>query len=413
MNQDRKDYLLRQFERDQLEEDDAKELLEEMCSQDDKELIEDISSLLIGQEKELTVNAEVWRKMLHHIVSVDKPLISKYPFRRWLTVAASIVVISFTCFYFFTQEPAVLPQPKVENVKISASALDHAVLTLANGEKITLDRHATENLIKHGNNVIINPHKGQLEITGSKSILNQQTNSMLMLETPRGGKYMMTLPDGSKVWLNAASRIRFPETFSKTAREVYIQGEAYFEVVNASPGNKKNKWPFLVKTGKHVVEVLGTHFNVNAYSDENEIKTTLLEGAVNVYHGDMSLDGKNRHPAVLKPLQQSTVKTDPQNSNILLPPVITLADLDQTMAWKNNLFRFKDTEIKTIMRELARWYNVEVEYESEIPKDKLTGYVSRDVPVEKVLKMLEATSTMSFTIKNNVISVKNNLKPTH
>jgi ferric-dicitrate binding protein FerR (iron transport regulator) len=177
------------------------------------------------------------------------------------------------------------------------------------------------------------------------------------------------LPDGTKVWLNSASSLRFPTRFTGVSRQVEITGEAYFEVT------KKPAMPFRVKTNRAEIEVLGTHFNVMAYDDESIMKTTLLEGAVNIKSGTFS--------ARLKPGQQAQINTTGQNK------VINDVDLDDETAWKNGIFQFRDAEIDVILRQAARWYDVDVSYKSKVPAKEFTGRISRNVKASELLNMLK------------------------
>jgi transmembrane sensor len=195
----------------------------------------------------------------------------------------------------------------------------------------------------------------------------------------------VVLSDGSKVWLNSASSITFPTAFSKDERKVTITGEVYFEVA------KNKHLPFRVIAGKQTVEVLGTHFNINAYNDEPSIKTTLLEGSVRVF--------ANTQSAILQPKEQSTILNN-SSSNI----VVNTVDVDDVLAWKNGNFQFEKMEIPVILREAARWYDVDVKYDGEIPQKRFTGSISRSVNLSELLKMLKYTG-INFEIEGKTIVV--------
>jgi len=185
--------------------------------------------------------------------------------------------------------------------------------------------------------------------------------------TPRGGQYQFILSDGTKVWLNSASSIKYPVQFIGNERKVELTGEAYFEVVHNA------KMPFRVVSNGQTVEDLGTHFNINAYNDENVIKTTLLEGSVKV----SSAAGNN----TIKPGQQAVLN----NGNI---SVINDADLDAAVAWKNGFFYFDDNNIQEVMRQLARWYDVDIKCEGELPSRQFSGEISRNVKASQILDIL-------------------------
>lgn len=251
---------------------------------------------------------------------------------------------------------------------------DRAYLTLADGTTILLDSAANGKLAQQGNTQIVKLANGQLAYNlkgmGSKAVI------MNTMTTPKGGQYQLTLPDGSKVWLNAASSIQFPAAFVGPARNVKISGEAYFEVAQ----NKKQ--PFMVDVdGKAKVQVLGTSFNVNSYADEENIKTTLLEGSVKMSNGNQQ--------ALLKPGQQARLSMAAGVPN--QPLDIVNADIEQTLAWKNGLFNFNGLNIRGVMAQLARWYDIDVRYEGPMPSNVFRGKMYRDVKLSAILQWLQET----------------------
>lgn len=258
-----------------------------------------------------------------------------------------------------------------------------AELILADGSKINLDSTTQGHLANEGKISIERDAKGQIvyKIKGSSSDDIQKINT---LSTPSGGIFSVVLSDGSKVWLNAASSIKFPAKFADNERRVEIKGEAYFEI------EKDKKRPFFVKNGSSEIKVLGTHFNVMAYPDEYSSVLTLLEGLVQF--------NKGGHSELLTPGKQilyaeSSDQTRQINANI-----------EEVMAWKNNLFVFNNTNIDEIMKDLMRWYNVKVKYEGEKPDISFTGVIPRNSNVSKVLKALELTGGVTFGVENNVIT---------
>jgi ferric-dicitrate binding protein FerR (iron transport regulator) len=205
------------------------------------------------------------------------------------------------------------------------------------------------------------------------------------ITTPKGGQYQVRLLDGSSVWLDAASSITFPSTFTGNKRQVQLTGEAYFEVA------KNRAKPFLVNVeDKQQIEVLGTHFNVQAYPDDRDIKTTLLEGSVKLLY-------KNRQ-AILKPGQ--TAVNDPDQSLLIKP-----ADIYEVMAWKNNMFVFNNENIKSIMKRISRWYDVDVVFEGNLEKVNFFGNYSRLKSLENLLKDIELTEKVHFKIKGRRITI--------
>ena len=261
---------------------------------------------------------------------------------------------------------------------------NRAILTLADGSKIILDSAADGKLASQGGVQVIKLTNGQ--IAYDQRGLAAKEAMWNTINTPRGGQYRVTLPDGTKVWLNAASSLTFPAAFTGNKREVKIDGEVYFEV---SPNKEQ---PFMVNVdGGSSVEVLGTSFNVNAYRDEENINTTLLDGAVAV-----SLPGamKQQNNAniqtrvVLKPGQQARMAsstTQKSSSGIM----IIDADTDKVVAWKNGAFNFKDASLEEVMRQLARWYDLEIVYPQGVPDIKFGGKMSRSVTLASVLRALK------------------------
>ncbi|WP_316822399.1 FecR family protein [Pedobacter gandavensis] len=274
----------------------------------------------------------------------------------------------------------------------SASVIDipaagnKAVLTLADGKVITLNEAAEGTLVNVAGMVIRKIGDGQLvyEISG------KQSGTYNTITTPKGGTYQVKLADGTNVWLNAASSIRFPTSFvSLKDRKIELIGEAYFEV------SKDAKHPFKVHTAHQEVEVLGTHFNISSYADDADVRTTLLEGAVKV-----SSLRENGTQVILKPGQQLVLAQGKIKIN--------KADLEEVLAWKNGLFVFNDEPLEHIMRRVARWYGLEVVYEPGLDKNKLFGgSVSRFDHVSKVLRQLELTGGVHFKIEEGrIIAMK-------
>ncbi|HEY1009775.1 MAG TPA: FecR family protein [Daejeonella sp.] len=306
---------------------------------------------------------------------------------RLAASAAAIVVIAIGLFYQpQADKPAPLAGQGVEQEQIVPGG-NKAMLTLANGKKIILSDASNGTLAEQAGVQISKTADGQLVykiLDPSQQDLNTG-NQFNTIETPKGGQYQIHLPDGSTVWLNAASKLTYPSSFSShTNRKVDLTGEAYFEIA------KDHSRPFIVKTATQEVEVLGTHFNVNSYEDEPAVKTTLLEGSVKINTNN----GSNR---ILKPGQQLALTGN----------TIHIANIDTELAvaWKNQQFVFESDDIRYIMRMVSRWYNVEVEYRGPIPESKFGGSVSRFDNVSEVLKPLELTGRVRFKIEGKRIIV--------
>lgn len=301
---------------------------------------------------------------------------------RWATAAAVVAGLVIGGYYLYpTKKHTDISQTQRLPLKNDvAPGGNKAILMLASGQKIILDSAHTGTLARQGNTIISKTDSGKLAYT----ITNEKPTEVAynVLTTPRGGQYQLALPDGSKVWLNAASSIRYPTAFIGKERTVEITGEAYLEVA------KDKAKPFHVTVSGMEVDVLGTGFNINAYTDEPVIRTTLLEGAVKVTAGNSSKQ--------LEPGQQAQV-----GNGIAL---VRNVDLDQVTAWKNGLFQFNRVDIQTVMRQLARWYDVDIVYEEPVTKDRFGGKLPRDVNVSEVLRILQQAQ-VHFRIEGKTIVV--------
>lgn len=313
--------------------------------------------------------------------SANRPAGKRFPYAR-LAAAAAIVLMIGVGGYFLLSDRQPVREPVAQRYKNDVQpGGNKAVLTLANGSTVTLDDAGLGAVAQQGGTQIIKTDAGSLAYEGQDGdgVVHYNT-----LTTPVGGRYKVVLPDGTEVWLNAGSSLRYPTVFSGNNRRVELSGEAYFEVArNASR-------PFLVEVQDGTdVEVLGTHFNVNAYRDEPRSITTLLEGAVNVKKGESS----NR----LAPGQQAIAGNDVEVSN---------ANTAAAVAWKEGLFMFNDTDIEAIMKQLSRWYDIEVVYEGGPVKEYFNATIPRNVPVSKVFELLELTNLVHFKIDGRKVTVK-------
>lgn len=319
-----------------------------------------------------------------------------FSLNNWKKVAAAstIILLLATSAYLLYFKKENNPSTKTANTKPPqidiAPGGNKAILILADGSQIILDSAANGNLANQGNVKVIKLDNGQLAYKGSGSPLGVGGTEVIYntISTPRGGQYQLTLADGSKVWLNASSSIHFPAAFTGKARQVDITGEAYFEVA------KNISMPFKVKINTPLgdggeVEVMGTHFNINSYSDEPTIKTTLLEGRVKV-------SAQNGQSSLLMPGQQAQVSEGIK--------VVSNIDTDEIIAWKAGMFQFTRTDIKTIMRQISRWYNVDVQFEGDFSKKSFSAIVSRSNNISEVLKIMEKAG-IQFRIEEKKIIV--------
>jgi len=310
-----------------------------------------------------------------------------FRFYKAIAVAAALIIVVGLAFYFYPQ-PIINRNQIVkqeQHIDINPGG-NKAVLTLGNGKQIILN-DVQDGVLANESGVIIKKTKsGQLVYSTTRGYPLGDDLSFNTITTPKGGQYQVILPDGTSIWLNAATKVRFPVRFTGKERNVSLTGEAYFEVA------KNKRMPFKVSSSEQVIEVLGTHFNINSYADESSLKTTLLEGSVRV----LAQTGSGKRNVILKPGEQSAVGSDLK---------VAKADLEEVMAWKNNKFTFNSQPLEGIMRQVSRWYNVEVEYKGDISGKEFTGSISRYADVSHVLKMLEFTNLVHFKIKERRIIV--------
>ncbi|MDP4264522.1 MAG: FecR domain-containing protein [Bacteroidota bacterium] len=332
----------------------------------------------------------IWEKVSKELPVKKNRIISILHNPIFWTAAAAIllILISTATYYMFinpahdTQHPVSrIQQPVAPDV---APGMEKAILTLADGTTVVLDTASNGKIAQQGNTTVLK-EDGLLAYNADKN-KPQSGTYYNTITTPKSTYYSsLVLADGSKVWLNSLSSIRFPTAFTDKKRVVEITGEAYFEVA------KNTAKPFIVnvKDKGMTVEVLGTHFNVNAYNDESAVKTTLLEGAVKIVAG-----GKT---GFLRPGQQGEVLRFAQDDEGVIK-IINDVDIDETVAWKNGVFSFKKQDLETIMRQLSRWYDVQTVFEDKVPGHFGVTNISRNVPLSKLLKALELAGAGHFEI---------------
>jgi transmembrane sensor len=336
----------------------------------------------LNEDKIGALKAGLRQKINNRIARGETRIVPIYK-KKYFQLAASILLVVMLSLF-------ITRKLRQEPVKLQARSHDlapggnKALLTLADGSKVDLGT------IKNGVSTI-QPGAHIIKQTGQLAYKAATENSEVVqisyntLTTPRGGQYELTLADGTKIWLNAASSLKFPTVFKGDERVVELTGEAYFEVAHNS------KHPFKVKTAGQIVQDIGTQFDINSYADENAVTTTLVEGSVKIF------DSKGS--TMIKPGQQYLLKADGGSM------VKNDVDLDEVTAWKSGMFQFNNADIKTIMRQISRWYNVDVEYRGEVPASTYHGRISRNSNASAVLKILEL-SGINFTVEGGKIIVQ-------
>ncbi|MBA2746792.1 MAG: FecR family protein [Flavisolibacter sp.] len=320
--------------------------------------------------------------------------------KRFFTYMAAAIILGLMLtgafFYFNSGKNPVESVTKTEVPTVVPDILpggDNAILTLADGTRIELNTVTDGRLkLEDGSNI----RKEGAELLYDGSTLQSEVVVFNSISTPKGGQYKIILSDGTKIWLNAASSLHYPTSFPGSSRIVELTGEGYFEVAtNASK-------PFMVKVNGIEVEVLGTHFNINSYDDEPVLKTTLLEGSVSIR--------KNEHSIVMKKGEQVAFSnTSLSVQSAKRPPSVTLLDeteLSQAIAWKDGVFDFNNDHITHIMRQLSRWYNVDVKYKGRVPEKHYTGTIRKSVPISEVIKMIEIAGGTGISIDQRTINIQ-------
>jgi len=308
-----------------------------------------------------------------------KPIL--HVLRAGLEIAAILACLLTGILYL--QRRDLTKQEVKATVSVIRPGSNQALLTLANGSTIILDSAKTGMLVKEGKVNIYKSRNGQLVYHSPSGATGADTqNGINTISTPRGGQYQVVLPDGSNVWLNAASSIKFPSHFSGKSREVLLEGEAYFEVAH----NKAQ--PFIVTVNENRIQVYGTHFNVMGYAEEGITKTTLLEGSVKVIKG--------KDEQMLLPGQQACVGEGIKVSRV---------NAAEAIEWKNGNFKFSNEKLPVVMRKIARWYNVDIEYRGKVTNEVFVGTIPRSQSIQELLKYLELTNVVHFKIEERRIVV--------
>jgi transmembrane sensor len=406
INNNRLQYLVSQYLNDTCTQEELAEFWQQIGEMEDETPMRDALQHLWQQSKAGNdTPATGWEAVLQQVYSkadlhlqepVAIPLWKRGVF-RW--AAAAVVVLSLgTAGYWLLNNnkpsgskevvSAITPQD------VSAPQNNRATITLSNGQTVYLDSAGNGSLATQGNVQVVKLADGQIAYKGAANELVYNT-----LTNPRGSKVInMTLSDGSHIWLNAGSSITYPVTFVGNERNVDIIGEVYFEVAPLTPKGGQRKLPFIVnvlpstgRAGGGRVEVLGTHFNINAYDDEPNVKVTLLEGAVKV--------GNNMGLVNIKPGEQATIFTNQ------LPHTSDNINIQQVMAWKNGLFSFTGADLATIMRQLARWYDIQVKYEGQIPARKFSGEITHDLTLSQLMNGLQSLG-IKFKIEGRTMIVQ-------
>ena len=388
-NNERVSYLFNRFYEKTITDDEKKELFLLLNKFGDEELSELMGQAFNKLDKDTLVPDDIkateeLNKILQSKTPTEGNKTVIYLWTKIAIAASFIIFLSFGIYFYLNKEVKMAPQ--IVKTSIPADVrpgTNKATLTLSNGATIVLDTAKDGVLANQGSIVVHKTKDNQIIYTAKPDNSGKANAEVNKISTPRGGQFQVVLPDGSKAWLNASSSISFPVTFNPDKREVNISGEVYFEV-------SKMHIPFIVKYDRGLVQVLGTHFNVMAYNNEAAAEVTLLEGSVKVSSGNAN--------NIIKPGQQARLAGAGEIE------IADNVDVNAVTAWKNGVFLFKNTEIETVMRQISRWYDVDVKYEGKIPHTQITGKIARNVNASEILSMLSYTG-IHFKIEGKNIII--------
>jgi len=385
---DRIQHLFNKYKNNNCTPEEFEELLPYFKISDQKDLLKNHIETALHQQAEDNADLQedinaIYSQLQAHILNEQNH--SKKPIYFKLAIAASVILCLSFGAYFHIQIRQAQQQIAQTPSRDLLPGTDRAILTIANGKKIDISGAGEGRIAVQGGVAVSKTTNGSIVYQYAGQTNGTDIPVYNTMTTPRGGQYPLTLSDGTKVWLDAASSITFPTVFIGNERLVEITGQVYFEVAHNSAK------PFKVTANEQTVEVLGTHFNINAYTDEPGMKTTLLEGSVKIT--------KNGQSAMLAPGQQAIVPFDK------VGPIETkTADTNEAIAWHMGLFKFNNANIQTVMRQLARWYDVDISYEGDIPDRRFSGEIYRNVNASKIADIL-SYKQIHFRIDGKKITV--------
>ncbi|MGC4037565.1 MAG: FecR domain-containing protein [Chitinophagaceae bacterium] len=407
MNKERLKFLLKALSKKEISGEEAEELLTFIGQEGTTEEIEtailnEWSAIeLISFQEENDERERLFSNIIQTIKpknaddnvplrTIQEP--RKTGIRVWWSAACFILAIAGSVFFILnkkdTNGDAIVAKNEEKKGSNAYSIINKAALTLEDGTVVELDSAGKLELQQSQAKILQNDGHLDYSVTGNRPLKNNAAH-FNTLSTSRGSQYNVTLSDGTRIWLNAASSITYPVFFTDTERKVKIKGEAYFEVAH----NKKAHFHVMINDSTEV-SVLGTHFNINSYYDESDIKITLLQGKVNVKA--LQQNGK-RHSQMLNPGQQSRISA-------MAMKLEKNVNIDNVIAWKNGAFSFENASLGDIMRQLSRWYNIEVKYEGKIPMRDFSGKIGKNLTLEQALEVL-TQNNVRFKIDNNTVNI--------
>lgn len=365
---------------------------------------EEIKVVLDSKRSKQAIKEGIWRKVEKTTgVKLAENLVAnrnvdqnrKLSYVSYAAVAAAAVImilVGWWAVHLINNKNNAAPGHLTAEVRVPGAVHNGAILTLSNGKVVRLDSSVAGQIATDGGAKLLLAD-GKLRYANQADEASAVPQALLnKVVTPKGKQFSMVLPDGTKVWLNAASSITYPVQFAKNMRNVSVTGEVYFEVAHLTGPDHTTRIPFSVQSGDLKIKVLGTHFDVRNYPDENEVKTTLLEGQVSISYGQ-DMDERRMHPG-----QQATLNRAKPNS-------LTFREIDanRAIAWKDGLFDFKDEPLDDILKEVSRWYNVTATADPSKGKLRFSGVVSKRAELADLLNVLSATGVVHFKIRENEV----------
>ena len=380
MTQKEYNFLYEKFERGACSDKEIDELL---AFEDDFAMFDQEWQLVMGDKN--ATRELIFNKLSGNIVQERKLKIRNNKL-IFAIAAAFLLFVSISLILFLPKQDLTQQLSSLKNLNKILPGKDQAILKMANGTSVILDEIKTGETLKYGNLNVTKTSNGEITYVANANVANESADGFNEITTPRGGQFSIVLEDGSKVWLNANSSLRFPKNFAKQQRKVELKGEGYFEI------SKNAIRPFYVEANNATIKVLGTHFNISNYAEDNFTKTTLLEGSV-----EMTAMGSTER---LVPNQEAAYKRDSKNIEVKNAPYA-----QDAIAWKEGVVMFRDENIQSIMQKISRWYDVDVIYNKEALNEQFSGSISKYQNIDKVLKQLQLTGSLNFKVEGRRIYV--------